>query len=287
MRNSPVRRSRQASRRRTRRQVIIGSWLVLACAVIFITANYLIARDKENRTNQVQLAANGDLSAVISNPDMNEIIINYTGMTISFNPDHHVPNWVAYELTADEARGEEPRYNKFIQDKSVKGCATPDDYHNSGFDRGHMAPAADMKWNDQAMRESFMMTNIVPQANTINRGAWSKIEEKCRRHAEADSAIIIVCGPVLTDPVDFRIGSTGVTVPSRFFKVVLSPYANPPSAIGFLVPNEPFKGGIQACAVPVDSVEAITGIDFFSALPDDIENRLESTLNFNRWSRIK
>lgn len=285
--NNNIRRTRHAARRRTRRQVNISFWLVLACVAIFIAANYLIARDKDRRASIAVSADEGDLTSVVTNPVMSESLIDYTGMTISFNPDYHVPNWVAYELTADETRGEEPRYNKFTRDTSVKGCAEPDDYRNSGFDRGHMAPAGDMKWDDRAMRESFMMTNIVPQLHTVNRGVWSKIEDKCRQQAMADSAVIIICGPVLTDPVDYRIGATGVAVPSRFFKVILSPFADPPSAIGFLVPNETFRGGMQACAVTVDSVEAVTGHDFFSALPDDIEIRLESSINFHKWSRNK
>lgn len=92
---------------------------------------------------------------------------------------------------------------------------------------------------------------------------------------------------MLTDQIDIHIGSNRVAVPQRFFKVILSPYSTPPTAIGFIVPNEAVKGGMQACAVSVDSVEAVTGHDFFSALPDDIEDVIESQINFNRWSRTR
>ncbi len=280
------RRSAGTRRRRQRRNWKAIFWLLIAAVILFIGVDYLMARDKNHKSEASRLDYDGDLIAVRTNPDMDEQIVEYRAMTVSFNPEYHVPNWVAYELTADEARGEEPRYNKFQQDRNVRGCATPADYRNTGFDRGHMAPAADMKWDSVAMRESFLMTNIVPQLHSINSGAWSKLEDKCRSHAIADSAVYIISGPVLTDPVDFRIGATGVAVPRRFFKVILSPYADPPQAIGFIVPNETFSGGIQVCAVSVDSVEAITGHDFFTALPDEIEEQLESTLNFHRWSRI-
>lgn len=284
--NIRPRRTPGAAQRLTRRKWKAIFWILIAAVILFIGVDFLMAREKAAKAQESRLDYDADLVAVRTNPDMDEEIIQYTAMTVSFNPEYHVPNWVAYELTADKARGEEPRYNRFQQDTRIKGCASPADYRNTGFDRGHMAPAADMKWDPDAMRESFLMTNIVPQLHSINSGAWSKLEDKCRSHAIADSAVYIVSGPILTDTIDFRIGATGVAVPRRFFKVILSPYSDPPQAIGFIVPNETFTGGIQICAVSVDSVEAVTGHDFFSALPDDVENKLESTTNFHKWSRI-
>lgn len=187
--------TQQAQRRRNRKQVKRASWLIVACAIILIAG--LIAPDhctsNDRSINQLQSSV-GDLETVITNKSLDSNILHYTGMTISFNPTLHIPNWVAYELTADEARGEEPRTNKFLVDNNVPGCASPDDYRNTGYDRGHMAPAADMKWSTEAMKESFYMTNIVPQANALNRGTWSKIEDKCRQRALNDSAIIIISG---------------------------------------------------------------------------------------------
>lgn len=229
----------------------------------------------------------GDLTYVKTSSGLQEEIINYKGMTISFNPELHIPNWVAWELTRDEAAGSEPRADKFYCDPQIKGCATPEDYSGSGYDRGHMAPAGDMKWDSQAMSETFCMTNIVPQDGALNRGTWKKIEEKCRNRVAKDSAIIIVCGPVLSEkPRDF-IGSSGVAVPEKFFKVILAPWAEMPYAIAFLTDNGSVAGGMQAAAVTVDRIEAITGHDFFSALPDDVEDKLESTVDFTRWSRMK
>lgn len=217
-----------------------------------------------------------------------EQILKYKGFTVSFNPHTHQPNWVGWELLASEADGTLPRNQNFAPDNDVEASATPQDYRNSGFDRGHMAPAGDMKWDADAMRESFLMTNICPQSGDLNRGAWNKLEEKCRQRARRDSAVIIVCGPMFDKSgASMLIGPTGVAVPQGFFKVVLSPYSTPPKAIGFLMPNGPVKGGMQACAVSVDSVEAATGIDFFAALPDDVENAVESQCDFHRWSTSK
>lgn len=257
--------------------------MMLFGTVIFIVADYLLSQCRAGDKR----APEADYTYVITPDGITEEIVEYRGMTVSYNRDTHNPNWVAWELTADEATGDEPRYNTFVADENVKGCASPDDYRNTGYDRGHMAPAGDMKWNQEAMRQSFYMTNIAPQAGVLNRGAWKKLEEKCRQRAINDSAIVIVCGPVPGDPVNMRIGTTGVVVPERFFKVILSPYTSTPQAIGFIMPNGNVPGGMQTHAMSVDEVERITGYDFFSALPDEIENEIESKSNFTRWSQMR
>lgn len=279
--------TRQAQQRRYAAQVKRATMLIIFCLILLVAGLTLPSHCADRHDNVDVNCSELSLQQVVTNSDMDEQLVHYTGMTVSFNPTMHVPNWVAYELTANETYGDEPRYNNFAADNGVKGCPTPDDYRNTGFDRGHMAPAADMKWSPTAMKESFYMTNIAPQANALNRGAWSKLEDKCRQRARRDSAIIIVSGPILTDPVEMHIGATGVAVPQRFFKVILSLNAEHPQAIGFIMPNGYVTGGMQACAVSVDSVETVTGHDFFSALPDEIENKIESQFNFDRWSRMK
>lgn len=260
------------------------AWIMAACVVAVIA--YLMA-SATTPDNGIDLPE-GDLTAVITNPDMKEELLHYEGMTVSFNPDTHQPNWVSWELLGEEATGETPRGDSFAPDPDVEECATLNDYRKSGYDRGHMAPAGDMKWSEEAMRQSFLLTNVCPQSHDLNRGAWQRLEEKCRQKAMADSAVIVVCGPVfMPDEGVERIGETGVAVPRRFFKVILSPYASHPTAIGFIMPNGPVPGGMMPHAVSVDSVEALTGHDFFSALPDDVEAAVEAQCDFNRWSRIR
>ena len=275
--------TRQAARRQKRGSIGRSVALLLVVAVIFAGAKYMLSQQRHGHGLQ-QI---DNLTYVRTAPGLKEEIINYRGMTVSFNPDLHIPNWVAWELTADEARGTESRSDRFYGDSDIEGCAWPEDYRNCGYDRGHMAPAGDMKWDRQAMEETFCMTNILPQDGALNRGTWKKIEEKCRARAAGDSAVIIVCGPVLTEAPREYIGATRVAVPQRLFKVVLSPWAEIPQAIGFLMDNGAVPGGMQAAAVSVDEIEALTGHDFFSSLPDSIENRLESSVNFTRWSRLK
>ncbi len=217
--------------------------------------------------------------------DLKSVFKKYEGFDVSFNPDHKVPNYVSWELTADEARATDASRNDaaFNPDVTVDSSPTLDDYRNSGFDRGHMCPAGDMKWDVQAMRDCFLLTNMCPQAHSLNSGAWKSLEESCRNWAVRDSAIIIVCGPILTDKITRTIGNGKVTVPERFFKVILAPYADPPRAIGFIMPNSTVRGGFQNTATTVDEIEAITGYDFFAALPDEIENRVESTADARTW----
>ena len=229
----------------------------------------------------------GDLETVATNPDIQEEIIRYKGMTVSFNRNLHIPNWVAWELTADETSGTTGRSSKFNHDADVAGCAWPSDYTGSGYDRGHMAPAGDMKWDPEAMAQTFLMTNIAPQAHSLNSGSWKSLEEKCRKWATIDSAIVIVCGPVLRNPIIEYIGDTQVAVPAEYFKVILAPYSDPPRGIGFIMPNGKVPGGMQQCSMTIDQVEEITGHDFFPALPDSIENIIEAQNQFHLWSTLR
>lgn len=215
--------------------------------------------------------------------DRPDQIVEHLGYTASFNTKWRISNWVAYELTKTETSGESKRNNRFTADPMIKGeQATNADYTRSGYDRGHMAPAADMSWSRKAMDESFYFTNICPQAPELNRGIWKSLEEKGRDWAVRDSAIMIVCGPIVRKN-DKTIGINRVVVPSMFYKVILSPFGKKPKAIGFLFENKGSNADLKKLAVPVDSIEKLTGIDFFPKLPDPIESKVERSFNLNDW----
>lgn len=291
-RRQPPRRAAQTRRRQHSGRIIHHAGFIAGINVVFLVAWIIwsLHANSDNGGARIDLPSSTDLEAVVSAPGMPEQLIRYNGFTVSFNEQTHQPNWVAWELLGSETDGENAREKSsgFTTDPDVAGCARPSDYTHSGFDRGHMAPAGDMKWSESTMNQSFLMTNICPQAGELNRGAWKKLEEKCRQKAVADSAVVIVCGPIFSQGKSHRkIGDTGVAVPDSFFKVILSPYADPPAAIGFIMPNGEVAGGMQPHAVSVDRVEAATGLDFFSALPDEIENDIEARCDFNRWSRIR
>lgn len=281
---------RKSNRKRSKRaktdmRTILVTAIVLAGAWV---VNSLIGCDNPE---DVQIVRNegayGDLMKVVTNPAVPSQLKSYKGMDISFNEKCHIPNWVSWELTDEETMGDVPRKDKFTSDPDIEGCPDSWDYSYSGYDRGHMAPAGDMKWDSKAMEETFFMSNICPQVNALNTGAWKNLEEKCRLWAQIDGRIYIVCGPIIDEKPMELIGDSRVWVPSRFFKAIIAPYSNPARGIGFIMPNEKVKGGMQPCAVTIDEIERITGHDLFPALPDDIEAELESQCNFNQWSTLK
>ncbi len=210
--------------------------------------------------------------------------VAYEGFQLSFNKDTRVPNWVGWELLGSETEGAVSRSDKFWQDSNVDGCASLDDYRRSGYDRGHMCPSADQKWSETAMHDCFALTNIAPQTGALNRGAWQTLEQKSRLWAKRDSALVIVAGPIFNSD-EINVIGNGVRVPDAFFKVILAPYVERPRAIGFVYPNMSAPGNMQNYVMTVDDIEALTGFDFFSGLPDDIENEVEAVASFKEWVR--
>ena len=210
-------------------------------------------------------------------------IIRHIGYTTSYNSSWLIPNWVAYCLTAKEVAGTYPRPKKqFEPDPLVKGKSSVHwDYSNSGYSRGHMAPAADMKWSEQAMLESFYLSNICPQDADLNGGVWERLEKRCRALA-AESNLYICCGPIVSE-TPIRIGENKVAVPSDFYKVLCMKRNGEWQAIGFFFPNKACKGSMFDYARSVDEVEKATGLDFFYNLPDAIENTIESSYRIKDW----
>ena len=209
-------------------------------------------------------------------------------MTVNFNYSYKVPNCVSYVLTSDMIditngpNAEHRRNYKFYADPSVRGCPEWYEYRGSGYDRGHMAPANDMRWSRQSMSDCFLMTNICPQDHDLNGGSWNKLELKIHDWAKRHGKIIVATGPIFNGN-SRRIGQNNdIVVPAGFFKVVLDPGRN--RAIGFIYENHEGGGGVSRHACSVDEVERITGHDFFSALPDNVEQSIESTYNFNQWN---
>ena len=208
-----------------------------------------------------------------------ETILKKRGFTLSYSTYYRNPIWVAWELTREETTGEAGRNARFEPDPALKGSrVTHDDYTHSGFDRGHMAPAADMKWDKQAMKESFYTTNICPQNKTLNRGDWSDLEELSRKWGRKYGRVYIVCGPVYKAPSPKRLKKGNVAIPDQFFKAILIYNQKNPMAMGFLFDNKARSQSLNKYMVTVDSLEALTGLDFFSRVPDSIEEKIESVI---------
>jgi endonuclease G len=192
---------------------------------------------------------------------------------------------VAYRLTREEAQSDafSRKGMKFARDAEVpSGSAAPADYKRSGYDRGHLAPAADMQWSAEALRESFLMSNISPQNPQFDRGLWARIEETVRDFAVAHETVEVVTGPVLREGLP-AIGESRVAVPEYYYKVLLAHGEGDVHAIGFVTANSASNLPPLRYVVTVDSVEALTGLDFYGALPDSIESQVEAEADTVWW----
>ena len=267
-----------------------GYIIVLLLVAVVIVASIII----DNTRTEAKDISNSESYAAIRDKALDyaavqdgtpEQIVEYTGFRVSFNSENKTPNWVAWELLESETDGPESRYNSFWQDINVEGCPSTEDYVRSGFDRGHLCPAADQKWDHQAMVDCFSMANMAPQDHSLNSGAWATLEKKERAWAKRDSAIVIIAGPIYTKEDNKCIGNAQVRVPSAFFKVMIAPYVENPRGIGFIYPNMSAPGNMKDYSMSIDEVERITGIDFFYNLPDEIEDKIEATASFKEWDK--
>lgn len=211
-------------------------------------------------------------------------LVKHLGYTLWYNEEHEQAAWVVYELTAAETYKNAKRSNKFRPDEAVKtGSANNADYLHSGYDRGHLAPAADMSWSVGAISESFFYSNMSPQVPAFNRGIWKNLEELMHKWAVENDAIYIVTGPVL-EPKLPSIGHNKVSVPRYYYKVILDYRLPCRKGIAFLMPNAASSQALQEFAVPIDSVEHVTGINFFPKLSAQEEKELEASCCIPCWN---
>ena len=229
-----------------------------------------------------------NLEIPLSQRGKKELILKRQNYTLSFNKETNIPNWVAWSLDKKKLVEQVSRKGfNFRPDPDIEksDAVVTQDYAHSGYDRGHMCPAGDSRWSAQAMKESFYMTNICPQHPNLNGGDWHELEQACRKWAEKDK-LYIVCGPILykkaTNP---PIGKEHkIRVPDAFFKVILTGVEKgKPRAIGFIYKNTSGNRPLDSYVNSIDQVERITGLDFFSALPDEIENKIEIEYDLKYW----
>lgn len=214
-----------------------------------------------------------------------DYVLSYTGFDLGYNEKYEQASWVAYVLTREEVEsGTINRTDNFRVDTSIStGSANLADYRGSGYDRGHLAPAGDMKWNAKAMSESFLMSNMSPQTPSFNRGIWRSLESKVRVWAIEKDSIYVVSGPLL-ESIDTLIGLNEVGVPDYYFKVLVD--LSPPdhSMIAFILPNAPSSQELMQFAISVDSLEIITGYNFFASAPEpDMIEWLEGNPDLDSW----
>ncbi len=313
-RKTPVKRCPAAKRKsrkkqqpdflRTLKQLSVWSvvaFLIFTGGLLFSDCGSLYPKLKERfktRPAADDILLPGEPAAALSGPDGNielplliadrpEQIIDHEGYTVSYNSFYKIANWVAYELTEEEVCNKNTeRTNKFTPDPEVVGAtALNEDYTRTGFDRGHLAPAGDMRWSAKAMRESFYFSNICPQHPGLNRGMWKTLEEQVRVWALEYGAVYIATGPVIPEGNMRVMGKNRVGVPDRFYKVLCVLSNGNPLAIGFLMDNKDLRNqSLRHFAVPVDSVEKVTGIDFFYRMEQPYQAIMESKVDYKAWN---
>lgn len=207
----------------------------------------------------------------------------YTNDAFSFSylEEYEQSEWVAYELTSKDMTNADYKRPYFNQDKSVKTkSADWRNYKNSGYNKGHLCPAADRKSTYEMYEKTFLTSNTSPQLYDFNSGIWNRLEQKTRYWAARYDGVYIVTGGVLKEGLK-TIGTEDVAVPNYFYKIILT--KDKSNMIGFLVPHKDSNKPLYSFVVPVDEIEKMTGIDFFSALPDDLENKLEANKGYKNW----
>jgi endonuclease G len=212
-------------------------------------------------------------------------VINHAYYSLAYVEKHEQAKWVAYELTREQLNSKKvPRAKRFNPDYDVTTrSAFHRDYTHSGYTRGHLAPAGDMGFNQEAMQESFFMSNMSPQIREFNNGIWRELEEQTRDWARKFNHLYIVVGPILNN-IQKKIGDNKVSVPDKFYKVLLDLSEPEVKAIGFIIPHEKSTKHLHEFAVSIDQIEKVTGINFFEGFLDSAqEKELEANYDTKLW----
>ncbi|NNF35609.1 MAG: DNA/RNA non-specific endonuclease [Saprospiraceae bacterium] len=260
-------------------------FIVFAIVTVFLMW-YLYGEFKNFDFSEITQAENPATDSRFFLPTSNGEVIHHTYYSLSYIERHEQAEWVAYELTRDNLKVPNvKRTGRFNPDYDVtSSSAFHRDYSNSGYTRGHLAPAGDMAHNLTAMEESFLMSNISPQKRKFNNGIWKELEEQVRDWAFSRENIYIITGPILRDPGLRGIGQNGVTAPQRFYKIILDVNGRNPEAIGFIIPNDVSDQPLKDYVVTIDNIEELTGLDFFNELLNDSEEeKMESEINVKPW----
>ncbi len=219
-----------------------------------------------------------------------DLLLERKDFVMGYSLKYRQAVWVCYILTDANVLGDKvKRQSSFQTDPAVTDRpVTPRDYTRTGYDRGHLVPAADMSFSMVAVKNSFLMTNITPQLPGCNRGVWKRLEKRVREMAVQEEVICVITGPIFeTEAANVqRLGMTDIPVPVAFYKVILD-LTPPMKMIGFIIPNNASRKSLKSFAVTVREVERQAGLNFFSSLPDELEEKLETEFDYEAWKFIR
>ncbi|WP_054851826.1 DNA/RNA non-specific endonuclease [Olleya sp. ITB9] len=211
-------------------------------------------------------------------------IVHHDGYSLSYSEPHEQAEWVAYELKKTHLSNADFKRPYFEIDDAVKtGAAHWRNYKKSGYDRGHLCPAGDRKYTKAAHDETFLTSNISPQTHDFNAGVWNRLEQKTRYWAKKYDGVFVVTGGILKGKMK-TIGAEKVAVPNQFYKVLIDNNSGQTKVIAFLMDHQESDLPLYKFVTSVDEIEQLTGIDFFSELDDDTEDKLEASSSYKGWS---
>ncbi len=214
-------------------------------------------------------------------------VINHRFYSLSYHENYENPEWVAYTLTPSQISRYKRKRPWFKRDPFVKTLSPGyKNYYPNGYEKGHLVPAADRQFSKYAFNETFLTSNVSPMSHKFNSGIWNDLEKQVRYWSKHKGKLYIVTGGILSPDLP-RIGYEKVAVPKYFYKIVLAnPQTSKPELIAFLIPQNYKETDLKKYLIPVDSLEKLTGIDFFPALPDAVENKIEAINQSGNWSFI-
>lgn len=213
------------------------------------------------------------------------VVVDHAFYSLSYAEVHEQAEWVAYALTRDHLISNNFDRPYFIEDRSVKSkSADWRNYKNSGYDRGHLCPAGDRQFNYDAFHETFLTSNISPQDPNFNAGIWNSLEQKVRFWAEKYDGVYVITGGILEKGL-LTIGDERVSVPKRFYKIVVDATGGNYKSIAFIIPNTTSNDSFYDFVVSIDEIEEQTGIDFFPKFSEEIENEMEASIDLKAWGK--
>ncbi|WP_053971463.1 DNA/RNA non-specific endonuclease [Mangrovimonas sp. ST2L15] len=260
-------------------------YTIIAIAIvvgIFSFETFLNQKEKESIVKEGREI--GDRTNLFFLPSSTTgVIVHHQGYSLSYSEAYEQAEWVAYELLEDQLSDVDRKRPYFEVDEAIPtGAASWRNYKNSGYDRGHLCPAADRQFDEDLFNETFLTSNISPQNHEFNSGIWNSLEQKVRYWAKSYHGVYVVTGGVLKPGLE-TIGSEKGAVPEYFYKIILDYNEGNPKAIAFLMPNRALGRKIKPYIVSVDSIEKLTGIDFFPKMEDRLEEEIEVKWDGAGW----
>lgn len=224
----------------------------------------------------------------------------HSAMAIGFNCQYKMAAWTFHVLTPDVSFGNVTRTNDFRPDHSI-ACpiAVEQDYFikeeksdgsiiydGFGFDRGHLAPSADFRWSKQALSESYYYSNMTPQRKGFNRESWAEVETLLRRIVDNNPQnYLVITGPILTDTMKVIEKSINkLSIPDYHYKIIADLSSDSPKGMAFLMPNRKCELPANEYVVTIDSIQQLTGLDFFPTLSEKLQKAVEKTSDYSAWN---